>query len=185
VNKPGTPVIILAALAISMLMSIFGCSGSPTTTFNSPGILTTIPPVQTTVGPTSSPPGPITNAPISTTPADPGVNPSPVTATPPGEVTTPVKQVTVNLTALDMAFDKSVITVPAGAQVTINFVNKDGVGHNFAAYTNEAATTPIFVGDIIDSSTIIYRFTAPALPGIYFFRCDPHARFMKGQFIVQ
>jgi len=188
VKKPGTPVIILAALAISMLMSLFGCSGSLTNTLNSPGVLTTIPPVppgQTAVGSTSSPSGLITNAPISTTPGDPGINPSPVTATPPGEVTTPVKQVTVNLTALDMAFDKSVITVPAGAQVTINFVNKDGVGHNFAAYTNEAATTPIFVGDIIDSSTIIYRFTAPALPGIYFFRCDPHAKFMKGQFIVQ
>ena len=187
-NKPGIPFIILAALAMSMLLSIFGCSGSPTTTFNSPSILTTIPPVppgQTTIGPTTPPPGTITNAPIGTTPADPGVNPSPITATPPGEVTTPVKQVTVDLTALDMAFDKSIITVPAGVQVTINFANKDGVGHNFAAYTNEAATTPIFVGDIIDSSTIIYRFTAPALPGIYFFRCDPHAKFMKGQFIVQ
>ena len=105
------------------------------------------------------------------------------TATPSGSVTTPSTQI--DLTAQDSAFDKSVITVPAGAQITINFVNKDVWGHNFAAYTDEAAATPIFIGQIIRSSSISYTFTAPATPGTYFFRCDPHARIMKGQLIVQ
>jgi plastocyanin len=124
-------------------------------TQGSPSFLTTIPPVSTTVATTSSPSA------------------------------TSTKQVTIDLTAQNIAFDKSVITVPAGTQITINFVNKDNVGHNFAAYTNEAATTPIFIGEIISSSSITYTFTAPSAPGTYFFRCDPHARIMKGQFIVQ
>ena len=171
-----------------MFLATSGCAGSPKTPPGSPGVLTTIPPVppgQTAVEPTSTPSGTFTNAPASTTPANPGVNSPPATATPPNTVTTTVKQVSVDLTAQDMAFDKSVITVPAGAQVTINFVNKDKIGHNFAAYTSEAASNPIFIGQIITSSSITYNFTAPTAPGTYFFRCDPHARIMKGQLIVQ
>lgn len=174
-NRLRISVIILSAFAILMILAISGCSSSLTTTVNTPGVITTFPPV-TPSQTLSSPSIPVTSAPISTTPAEPGVNqpPSP-----------PVKQVSIDLITLDMAFDKSVITVPAGAQVIINFVNKDGVGHNFAAYTNESATTTIFIGDIISFSTIIYTFTAPTLPGTYFFRCDPHAEYMKGQLIVQ
>ena len=86
-----------------------------------------------------------------------------------------------------MAFDKSTITVPAGAQVTINFRNDDsGIPHNFAAYTTSAAQEEIFKGQIIDGGTsTTYQFTAPTTPGSYFFRCDVHPIEMTGTLVVQ
>lgn len=94
---------------------------------------------------------------------------------------------TIDLVAQNIAFDKSTITVPAGAQVTVNFDNKDsGIPHNLAVYTNSSATTSIFVGSIITGpKTITYTFKAPTTPGTYFFRCDVHPTLMTGNFVVQ
>jgi plastocyanin len=102
--------------------------------------------------------------------------------------TTPGASASVDLTAQNMSFDKSTITVPAGAAVTINFNNKDsGIPHNFALYTNSSAPAPaIFQGQIITGpKTITYTFTAPSTPGNYFFRCDVHPTSMTGKFVVQ
>lgn len=93
--------------------------------------------------------------------------------------------VTVNISALNYRFDKSNITVPAGANVTMVFDNKDAVPHNVAIYTTPAATEVIFKGEIITGpKTITYNFTAPATPGDYFFRCDVHPTVMTGTFTV-
>ncbi|MDI6867817.1 cupredoxin domain-containing protein [Methanoculleus sp.] len=94
---------------------------------------------------------------------------------------------TVDLTAEDIAFDTSTITVPAGAEVTVNFNNMDdGIPHNFAVYTDSSASEEIFVGDIITGpDTTTYTFTAPSEPGTYFFRCDVHPQQMTGDFVVQ
>jgi plastocyanin len=91
------------------------------------------------------------------------------------------------LTAKSMAFNKSAITVSAGAQVTINFDNQDsGIPHNFAAYTDSSASKSIFVGETITGpNQTTYTFTAPATPGSYFFRCDVHPTVMTGTFTVQ
>jgi plastocyanin len=96
------------------------------------------------------------------------------------------QSVSIDLVAKGFAFDKSTITVPAGAMVTINFDNQDsGVSHNFAVYTDSSAKTPIFVGDVITGpKTTTYTFTAPTEPGDYFFRCDIHPTTMTGTFIV-
>ncbi len=93
----------------------------------------------------------------------------------------------INLTAQNLSFDQTTITVPAGAQVTINFSNKDsGVTHNFAVYTDSSASNKIFVGDMVSGpGNKTYTFTAPSKPGTYFFRCDVHPTQMTGQFIVQ
>lgn len=101
--------------------------------------------------------------------------------------TTPPAPQTINLTAQNIAFDKSTITVPAGASVTINFTNKDtGIQHNFALYTDSSAYTLIFRGDTITGpATTTYTFTAPSTPGNYFFRCDVHPTMMTGTFVVQ
>ncbi len=95
--------------------------------------------------------------------------------------------VTINLTAKDIAFNTSTITVPAGANVTINFNNMDsGVEHNFALYETVEAMKPIFAGDdITGPSKIVYNFEAPVKAGTYIFRCDDHPGQMKGNFIVQ
>lgn len=95
---------------------------------------------------------------------------------------------TVDLTAENIKFDKSTITVPAGAQVTVNFTNKDnGIPHNFAVYTDSSASQNIFKGEIVTGpATTTYTFTAPATPGTYFFRCDVHPQQMTGgDFVVQ
>ncbi len=105
-----------------------------------------------------------------------------VTVTPPPLPTS----VTINLSARNSHFDIGVITVGAGAAVTINFTNYDPVSHNFALYENVYATTPIFYGTVIGGvASITYQFTAPSTPGNYFF-CDAiHRSDMNGQFIVQ
>ena len=106
--------------------------------------------------------------------------PTPTPTTPPGQ------NVTVNLTAKNIAFDKSTITVPAGAHVTLIFDNQDtGSPHNFALYQDQSATQTIFRGQIIGAPmTITYTFDAPTTKGTYFFRCDVHPTLMTGQFIV-
>ncbi|MFC1964671.1 plastocyanin/azurin family copper-binding protein [Chloroflexota bacterium] len=109
--------------------------------------------------------------------------PFPTPTTPPTAGTG--QYVTVNISAENIAFDKGTITVPAGADVTIVFDNKNRVPHNVAFYETEAAANAIFVGEVIPSpKTISYRFTAPSTPGIYFFRCDPHRSRMTGDFVV-
>ena len=125
--------------------------------------------------PTSTPT--TTSPPTLNTPA-PTASPSP---------TTTGQSVSIDLVAQNQRFDKSAITVPAGASVTINFDNRDnGIRHNFAVYTDSGASSAIFVGEMVTGpSTIAYKFTAPSTPGTYFFRCDPHAAIMTGDFIVQ
>jgi|GEM_PF-797196 len=97
------------------------------------------------------------------------------------------QSVTVDLVAENIAFDKSTITVPAGAKVTVNFNNRDsGVPHNFAVYETEAAEKIIFRGQIVTGlAKTEYTFDAPAVSGTYFFRCDIHPALMKGQLIVE
>jgi plastocyanin len=93
--------------------------------------------------------------------------------------------VTIDLVAKGFAFNSSLITVPAGAAVTIRFSNQDpGVPHNVAIYNSPAQTTNLFRGELITGvKTIEYRFTAPATREDYYFRCDPHAG-MNGIFRV-
>jgi plastocyanin len=117
--------------------------------------------------------------------------PSATSAVAPAPASTPTtpsasaQGVTIALTAQNMAFDKSTITVPAGAGVTMTFTNKDSIPHNFALYTDSSARTSIFVGQTISSTSITYKFNAPATPGNYFFRCDVHPTSMTGTFVVQ
>jgi plastocyanin len=142
-------------------------------------------------------PSPVTTPDISLTPlSDSAILPA-VTSVP--EVTASAfsggnQTVTVELTAAKMAFDQSAITVPAGASVVVNFHNREapgssqvtGISHNFAVYDSSAAKTKIFSGEIITGGEdATYRFSAPAIPGTYFFRCDVHPSVMTGKFIVR
>jgi plastocyanin len=118
--------------------------------------------------------------------SSPSSTPAPAPSQPP--TTTPSSSqtaVTINLTAQGMAFDRKTISVPAGADVTVIFENKDKIPHNLAVYTDKSAAKGIFVGEVITGpKTITYRFTAPTNPGTYFFRCDVHPATMIGDFIV-
>jgi plastocyanin len=92
----------------------------------------------------------------------------------------------VNIVAQGYQFDTDNITVPAGADVVIQFSNEDqGAPHNVAVYTDSSATEAIFVGEIIvGPAETVYNFTAPSEPGTYYFQCDAHP-FMNGDFIVE
>ena len=112
------------------------------------------------------------------------------TATQVTTTTTPAntgKTLELTLTAKNIAFDQKTITVPAGAHIKLLFKNQDAnVPHNFALYDSSEAKTNYFKGQIIKGvSEITYEFDAPATPGTYFFRCDPHAQIMNGDFVVQ
>jgi outer membrane protein assembly factor BamB/plastocyanin len=94
--------------------------------------------------------------------------------------------VTRYISAQNVQYNESMITVPVGSNVTIVFDNLDsGVEHNFAVYTSSAATTPIFIGTIVTGPTIVtYKFDAPIVAGSYYFRCDVHPTIMQGVFMV-
>jgi plastocyanin len=90
----------------------------------------------------------------------------------------------VKITAKNFAFDRPAITVPAGSRVIVEFENKDRVAHNMAFYTTPSLSTTIYRGELLSGpGTITYTFIAPATPGTYYFRCDPHPD-MNGQFMV-
>ncbi|HNV38098.1 MAG TPA: cupredoxin domain-containing protein [Methanoculleus sp.] len=96
------------------------------------------------------------------------------------------KSVTIDIVSVNMAFDLDTITVPAGAEVTINLDNQDvGIPHNVSFYTDSSAAETIFVGDLITGpDKVTQTFTAPAEPGSYYFQCDVHP-FMNGTFVVE
>jgi plastocyanin len=156
VNNDHTPLIPLVFQVITV--NVAGSMTPPATTMPP---MTTMPPGTTTPAVTTMPP---------------------TIPTPSGGGNT----VQVTLTAQNIAFDKSTITVPAGSTVVMVFNNMDsGVPHNFALYTDLHATSRIFVGDFnTGPKTVTYTFTAPATPGNYFFRCDVHPETMTGTFTV-
>ena len=99
---------------------------------------------------------------------------------------------TIELVAENMTFYPSVISVPSGSSIVVDFHNREppgssqvtGIAHNFAVYDSPAATTMIFSGEIITGgSDAVYRFSAPMAPGTYYFQDDVQPT-MNGQFIV-
>jgi len=95
------------------------------------------------------------------------------------------EKMTVAVMAEGFSFSTETITVRAGAEVTIEFDNRDdGTPHNVSVYMDASASEAIFIGEIITGpAEITYTFTAPETPGNYFFRCDVHPS-MHGAFIV-
>ncbi len=93
---------------------------------------------------------------------------------------------TIDLNTRNMMFNMGIITVRAGAAVTINLTNYDsGIQHNFALYDDLYDMTPIFSGQAIGGiASIVYKFTAPSVPGTYYFCDDVHRVDMSGQFVV-
>lgn len=92
----------------------------------------------------------------------------------------------VNVTAVNFEFDTDIITVPAGANVTILFRNGDqSISHNVAVYDNSDRSEQIFSGEmIVGPAETAYTFTAPSESGTYYFQCDIHPS-MNGDFIVE
>ena len=88
---------------------------------------------------------------------------------------------TVTITARDLKFSQSGISVPASRAFSIVFDNQEGAPHNVAIA--DASGNGIFKGDIVSSTRVTYQ--VPALPaGTYAFRCDVHPD-MQGTITAQ
>lgn len=77
------------------------------------------------------------------------------------------------IVAKDLKFQSPSLEVKAGSNVTIHFDNEDSAPHNLAIYTDNSASKPLSVGQIITSAKADQVLPALA-PGTYFFRCDVH-----------
>jgi plastocyanin len=80
---------------------------------------------------------------------------------------------TVEISALNVAFEQTEVSAPAGAPFTIHFSNKDaGVPHNVEI--KDASGMTMFKGDIITGPAEA-TYSVPALPaGAYKFTCTVH-----------
>jgi signal transduction histidine kinase/plastocyanin len=88
------------------------------------------------------------------------------------------------LVAKDEKFLTTRLTLAGSGEVRFRFANRDNEGHNVAIYRTQAAMDPLFVGAVINDSTVNYEFKLPQ-PGVYFFRCDPHPETMTGIVVVE
>lgn len=92
----------------------------------------------------------------------------------------------VELRAKDVKFNTDTITVKAGEEVKVDFVNSDvDVYHNVAVYDGDGPdAAPVFNGEgFAGEDEREYTFTAPR-PGTYVFVCDFHPN-MKGTLVVE
>jgi plastocyanin len=92
----------------------------------------------------------------------------------------------VHISAKETKFSKSKITLPAGEEVEIEFVNEDEeIFHNVAVYEGDGPdAAPVFNGEGFpghDERT--YVLESPP-PGAYVFVCDFHPN-MKGALVVE
>ncbi|HEX5466171.1 MAG TPA: cupredoxin domain-containing protein [Candidatus Limnocylindrales bacterium] len=99
--------------------------------------------------------------------------PAPSTAAPEasgGAATSAVK-----ISAKDLRFSLSTITVAADKPFTITFDNEDSVPHNVAIFEGRDATGKNVFRGTIDAGPKTLTYDVPALPaGTYYFHCDVH-----------
>jgi plastocyanin len=110
-------------------------------------------------------------------------------AQPPAGGGAPAPSGPVDVTAQNLAFDKTTIALPASGQDTIHFTNDDaGVPHNIVIFSADPSTDPnaktLFTGDpVTGPGSTDYTFKAPPA-GQYFFHCEFHPDTMKGTVTV-
>jgi plastocyanin len=91
----------------------------------------------------------------------------------------------VAISALNIAFEQTAVTAPAGTPFQIAFDNKDvGVPHNVAIHKDNAGGAEVFKGDIV-TGPAARTYDVPALPaGTYAFACSVHPN-MTGTLTAQ
>lgn len=100
--------------------------------------------------------------------ASSGVSPSP-------SASGATSGVVLQLTAQNIAYDKSSLEAPANTAFVIDFTNNDaGVPHNVSIHQGSATGTEVFKGEIFPG-TGSRQYQIPALPaGTYYFVCSVH-----------
>jgi plastocyanin len=79
-----------------------------------------------------------------------------------------------NVSAMNVAFDRIEIDVPAARAFTLVFQNRENLAHNVSIYRDAAFKEPVFEGIVFNGPGTRW-YPVPALvPGTYFFQCDIH-----------
>lgn len=87
-----------------------------------------------------------------------------------------------------LKFNPPDFTVPAGASVTVDYMNNSNLPHNVQFFDGSDSSAPslglttVVTGPNAPESV---TFTAPTTPGDYFFWCDVHQAAMEGIYHVQ
>jgi plastocyanin len=100
----------------------------------------------------------------------------------PGPAASPPEGAVV-VTANALKFGQTELSVPADEAFDLYFDNQENVPHNVAIYTDESATTKIFVGEIFNGPAQKTQSVPAMAAGTYFFRCDVHPD-MKGSVVA-
>jgi len=90
----------------------------------------------------------------------------------------------VTVTAKDLKFGQTEITVPADEAFDLAFDNQEGIPHNVAVYADSSASSKISVGDIFSGPAQKTQSVPALAAGTYFFRCDVHPD-MKGSIVAE
>ncbi|MCA1830737.1 MAG: cupredoxin domain-containing protein [Actinomycetota bacterium] len=90
------------------------------------------------------------------------------------------------VTVKNIKFDAKTITLPAGRENSILFVNDDaGTPHNFAISTDKEHTKPLFDPEPFLTGVAKTTYKVPALQaGAYYFFCAVHPTLMFGTLTV-
>jgi plastocyanin len=90
----------------------------------------------------------------------------------------------VTVTAQNLAFSPTAISLPAGQATTITLDNQDsGIPHNIDIFTDTTYTTSVFKGDWVTGVASQDYHVSALDPGTYAFRCDVHTN-MTGTITV-
>jgi plastocyanin len=111
-----------------------------------------------------------------------GTSAAPATASP-GAPSAPAGD-TVTITAKDLEFGQTEVTVPADTAFDLVLDNQEGAPHNVAIYTDSSASTMVSVGDIFSGPAEKTQSVPALAAGTYFFRCDVHPD-MQGSIVAE
>lgn len=154
----------LSALAIVLVAAACAPTAGPAWTYAAP---TPTPAV------TPAPSGAASPAPSGAASATPSGAASPAPSTAPSGGTGGGSGGTVQISALNIAFEQQAVTAPANTAFTIHFDNKDaGIPHNVEI--RDASNMSMFKGEIITGPAQA-DYQVPALAaGAYTFNCTVH-----------
>src|SRR5690349_7624647 len=116
----------------------------------------------------------------STTPKAGGTTPSPGASSPTNTAASCSPAGTsLQITAKNLAFDKSCLAAPAGQKFTIDLINNDsGTTHNLAILTADPTKDPsarkLFGGTMFAGVKSMTYNVAALQAGTYFFHCEVH-----------
>ena len=90
----------------------------------------------------------------------------------------------VTVTAKDLKFGKTEITVPADEAFDLVLDNQESAQHNVAIYTDSSMSTKISIGEIFSGPAQRTQAVPALAAGSYFFRCDVHPD-MQGSIVAE